>query len=321
MTAQEIHKPVLLEEAVDLLDVRPGGLYVDCTVGMGGHASEILRRLGDSGLLIGFDRDPDALAAAAERLSFGSTRLELIRDDFRSLPSRLAEIEKVDGFLFDLGVSSLQLDDPERGFSLRNDGPLDMRMDRGAQLTAADLVNTAPPEELARIFREFGEEPSARRIAAAIVQHRRQQRLTRTSDLAGLIERIKGTRPGRSRRIHPATQVFQALRIAINKELEGLEDILRHAIGKLGPAGRIVVISFHSLEDRIVKKTFQMEAGRCVCKRPADFCTCTRQERVRVLTRRPMTASKSEVAENPRARSAKLRAIERSTAIEERRTH
>lgn len=305
------HAPVLLEEALRLLAVRPGGVYVDCTVGLGGHSEEILRRLNGSGRLIAFDRDEDALVQATERLGWSTPTLQLLREDFRRLP-RIAHgfgLSEVDGILADLGVSSLQLDTPSRGFSFRHSAPLDMRMDRNLPRTAADLVNQEPQEELERILREYGEEKSWRRLAEEIVRRRRSQPIETTSELADLVVSVKGRRP--SERIHPATQTFQALRIAVNDELRGLDDFLHGAIGLLGAKGRLVVISFHSLEDRIVKRTFQLEAGKCVCFRPADLCNCPRLKTVRILTPKPIRAGEPETAENPRARSAKLRAVEK----------
>lgn len=317
MSGESLHIPVLLEEAVDLLDVRPGGIYVDGTVGLGGHSNEILRRLEGSGRLIGLDRDADALVQAQERLSWSAGNLQLINEDFRRLPRLLPSlgIEAVDGLLLDLGVSSLQLDSAQRGFSFRLSGPLDMRMDRREGLTAAGLIESADKEELMRIFREYGEERSARRIAEEIVRVRRADPIRTTDQLATLVERVKGRRPGQ--RIHPATQVFQALRIAVNQELKGLGEFVSRAIRLLRPGGRLVVIAFHSLEDRIIKQTFMTEAGRRVSRLPllADEEPLT--ENVKLLTRKPIVASESETAKNPRARSARLRAVERLSTSEE----
>ncbi len=309
--AAPTHIPVLLQEVMRFLQVRPGGVYVDGTIGLGGHGKEILARLQGSGRLIGLDRDQDALVQAQERLSWSAGNLQLFHEDFRSLPAILNQVEvpAVDGLLLDLGVSSPQLDTPSRGFSFQAPGPLDMRMDRQQPGTAADLVNSLSEDELTRIFRQYGEEPSARRIASAILRRRRTQRFTRTDELAQLVEEVKGGRRGK--KIHPATRIFQALRIAVNQELQGLAEFLHQAVQRLKSGGRLVVISFHSLEDRIVKRALQKEAGRCVCRRPAHLCDCPRLIHIRILTRKPVTASPSETAKNPRARSAKLRAAER----------
>ncbi|MEE8585429.1 MAG: 16S rRNA (cytosine(1402)-N(4))-methyltransferase RsmH, partial [Acidobacteriota bacterium] len=252
-----------------------------------------------------------ALVQAEERLGWSAGNLQLFHKDFRSLPALLNQVEvpEVDGLLLDLGVSSPQLDTPSRGFSFQSPGPLDMRMDRQQPQTAADLVNSLPEDELSRIFRQYGEEPSARRIASAILRRRRERKFTRTDELAQLVEEVKGGRRGK--KIHPATRVFQALRIAVNRELEGLAEFLHQAIQLLKSGGRLVVISFHSLEDRLVKRTLQKEAGRCVCRRPPPLCDCPRLIHIRILTRKPVAASQSETAKNPRARSAKLRAAEK----------
>ncbi len=304
------HIPVLLEETLDLLAVRPGGVYADCTVGLGGHAEAILGRLGGGGRLIGLDRDEEALAEARRRLG-ERPNLALFRDNFKNLPLILQRlgVEGLDGCLLDLGVSSLQLDEAGRGFSFRAEAPLDMRMDRGGPTHAGHLVNSLSEERLARIFKEYGEEPQARRLAAEIVRRRAAAPIRTTRELADLAVRVKGARPGA--RIHPATQIFQALRIEVNQELEGLEPFLDWAIGFLRPGGRLAVIAFHSLEDRIAKNVFRLAAGKCVCRRPQPLCECPRVERVRILTPKPVTASRQEAADNPRSRSAKLRAVEK----------
>jgi 16S rRNA (cytosine1402-N4)-methyltransferase len=305
------HRPVLLRESLELLKVRAGGLYVDATVGLGGHSEEILRRLGPTGRLVGLDRDATALRLAAQRLEGRHPNFELYHENFKNLPLLLRRlgIEELDGCLLDLGVSSLQLDSAERGFSFREEGPLDMRMDLSQKTTAAQLVNELPEEKLAEIFKAYGEERAAGRIASAIVERRKSTRFRSTADLAQLVERVKGRIPGS--RIHPATLVFQALRIEVNQELQGLGELLEWLIGFLVPGGRLVVISFHSLEDRIVKRVMQEQSGKCICFRPGDLCTCPKIEKIRVLTRRPVTASEEEIEANPRARSGKLRAAER----------
>ncbi len=306
------HIPVLLNESLELLRVKPGGTYVDCTVGFGGHADQILRALKGKGLLIGMDRDSTALEAARRRLQPSYKNFQLHHENFKNLPLVLnnLSIRRIDGCLIDLGVSSHQITSPERGFSLRREGPLDMRMDPQQKITAAHLVNELSRDDLAQIFKRYGEERSAWKIADAIVERRHSSRLRTTTELAELVESVKG-RP-RGTRIHPATQIFQALRIEVNQELTGLDEVLLVVLDYLGPEGRLAVISFHSLEDRIVKRTFQKQAGRCICFKPRELCQCPREVRVQILTRKPVTPSEAELKRNPRARSAKLRAVERN---------
>ncbi len=304
------HRPVLLEEAVAALAVRSDGCYVDCTFGRGGHSAAILDRLGPQGCLLAFDRDPAAIAHGRERWG-GEGRLHLVEAPF----SRLAEEAerrgvsgKVNGVLFDLGVSSPQLDDPQRGFSFLRDGPLDMRMDPGAGPAAADWLAQASEEEIARVLRDYGEERHARRIARAIVRRRRQAPLRTTGELARLVEEVvPGREPGR----HPATRTFQAIRIRINRELEELRRGLEQALAVLAPGGRLVVISFHSLEDRIVKR-FMRDRSRG--EQPPKGVPVTVDE-LRPgplrLVGRPLRPGEAEVAANPRARSAILRVAER----------
>lgn len=303
------HAPVLLEESIEALRVQPGGTYVDCTVGLGGHAREILQRMGGHGLLIAMDRDPETLELARDRLSGLAENLSLYRENFKNLPLLLSNlgIASIDGCLVDLGVSRYQLTEPERGFSFREPGPLDMRLDRDQKTSAADLVQRLNVKELTDLFRRYGEEPEAARIARALVEERRQTRFRTTTELAEFIARVKKRRSS----LHPATLVFQALRIAVNQELEGLDRFLSRTIQCLSHGGRLVVISFHSLEDRIVKRTFQLEAGKCICFQPGDRCRCPRIKNVEILTRKPVTASPSELERNPSARSAKMRAVER----------
>lgn len=303
------HMSVLLREVLDFLQVRKEAVYVDCTQGSGGHSEEILAQLEGTGRLIALDRDREALDRARERLGSHSN-LQAFHQNFKELPTLLSElrIDAVDGCLLDLGVSSDQLDSPERGFSFRREGPLDMRMDTRQETTAAQLLNERSAEELAEIFRRYGEEKSARRIAGSIVEHRKSSRFHTTTDLARIVEKVKGRGSGR---IHPATLVFQALRIEVNQELAGLEEFLQQAISLLAGQGRLVVISFHSLEDRVVKTAFRKAAGKCVCYQPAQFCDCPRVEQVRILTAKPVTPSTQEIKSNPRARSAKLRAVEK----------
>lgn len=304
------HIPVLAEPAVSALITDPAGTYVDGTVGLGGHALRIAGRLEDPGRLIAVDRDEAALTEAKKRLKFFGERVTFFRDNFRNVPlilNRLG-IAKIHGLLLDLGVSSLQLDDPERGFSFQSDGPLDMRMDRSRKTCAADLVNGLSESELADLFFHLGEERRSRAIARRIAEARSVRRLNSTLELASLVESVIGRPP--NSRIHPATRVFQALRIAVNEELERLGEFLEEAAGVLVSGGRLVVISFHSLEDRIVKNTFRRLEGRCVCRMPAGLCKCPRTAQARVLTRKPREADEDEVARNPRCRSARMRVLE-----------
>jgi len=306
------HNPVMKSEALNLLHCKPGGIYVDATIGLGGHAQGILESILPGGLLVGIDRDKETLDKAQDRLKPFSGALQLFHDNFKNLPLILNNLaaKPVDGILLDLGVSSYQLLSPERGFSFQSDVLLDMRMDRTQQVTAADLVNSLPETELADIIYQYGEERLSRRIAAAIVRERSKGPITRCVQLTGIINRIF---QGRSRHgIHPATRTFQALRIAVNEELEGLEEFFSEAMGYLRSGGRIVVISFHSLEDRIVKRAFRRLSGQCVCESPPELCICPRQELARLLTHRPVTPGPDELALNPRARSARLRALERT---------
>jgi 16S rRNA (cytosine1402-N4)-methyltransferase len=296
---------------LELLQCRPGGLYVDATIGLGGHAQEILQRIQPGGLLIGIDRDKESLEKVERRLKPFGGSFRLLHDNYKNLPLILSNLASrpVDGILVDLGVSSYQLLSPERGFSFQSDVMLDMRMDRTQQWTAADLVNKLSEAELADIIYQYGEERLSRRIAASIVQERRKAPITRCSQLADVISRVFRVRGHQA--IHPATRTFQALRIAVNEELEGLEEFFAEAFGFLKPSGRMVVIAFHSLEDRIVKRTFRKLAGQCVCDAPPELCTCPRQALANLITPRPMTPGPEELASNPRARSARLRSLER----------
>jgi 16S rRNA (cytosine1402-N4)-methyltransferase len=311
-TAPFSHLSVLPDEVLALLDPAPGGIYLDGTLGGGGHARLILEASAPDGRLIGLDRDPSALRKAAEVLAPFGDRVVLRHRNFSEAAGVLAElgIKGLDGMLLDLGVSSHQLDEASRGFSFRGEAPLDMRMDPTSGPTAADLVNTATAEELARIFREFGEERWAGRIARRIVQVRQQHPLTTTRQLAEL---VRDAVPGGKApaRIHPATRVFQALRIQVNQELEHVSRGIAEAVDLLNPGGRLVVISFHSLEDRIVKRFFQEEAKGCICPPRLPTCVCNHRPRLEVLTRKGVRASDAEVEANPRARSAVLRAVRR----------
>lgn len=287
---------------------------MDCTVGAGGHARGIGERLGPAGHLIGIDRDPSALAAAARRLAVLDCRVTLVRSSFAELGRILAGagIDGVDGVLFDLGVSSPQLDDPERGFSYHEDAPLDMRMDPAQALTAYHIVNSFDESELSRIIREYGEERWASRIAQFIIQRRSRQPIETTGDLVAV---IKAAIPAAARRQgpHPARRTFQALRIAVNDELAVLERALEQAVEAIRPGGRIAVISFHSLEDRAVKEAFRRYSGQCLCPRGTPVCVCNPRRLLRVITRKPVMPAEDEVRRNPRSRSARLRVAERTT--------
>jgi 16S rRNA (cytosine1402-N4)-methyltransferase len=304
------HIPVMGREVLELLQCKPGGIYVDATVGLGGHSQSILERIQPGGLLIGIDRDKESLERAQVRLKPFADGMRLFHDNYKNLPLILNNLadKPVDGILLDLGVSSYQLTSQERGFSFQSDALLDMRMDRTQQWNAADLVNNLPEVELANIIYRFGEERLSRRIAAAIVHERAKAPITRCSQLAFIIGRVFRVRGQQA--IHPATRTFQALRIAVNEELEGLEDLLSEAFSFLKPGGRIVVIAFHSLEDRIAKRAFRKLAGQCVCDAPPELCQCPRQTLGHLLTQRPMTPQPEELAVNPRARSARLRCLE-----------
>jgi 16S rRNA (cytosine1402-N4)-methyltransferase len=303
------HRPVLLRETIELLAAERGGFFVDCTVGLGGHSEAILQASADATVL-GIDRDDEALELARERLAQYGSRFRAVHADFRELTRVLAtaKVRQARGILADLGVSSWQLDSPSRGFSFRHDAPLDMRMDAaGDEETAAELLGRLSEVEIARIIFEYGEERRSRRIARFIVDRReRGEAVSTTRDLAHLVERAVG--PGKKRRIHPATRTFQALRIAVNRELEDLDRFVAEAVDLLEPEGRLAVISFHSLEDRIIKRTLLKLSGRCQCPPRVPQCTCGARRMIEILTRRPITPGEEEVADNPRARSAKLRA-------------
>jgi 16S rRNA (cytosine1402-N4)-methyltransferase len=308
------HRPVLVAQCLELLDAAPGRLVVDATLGDGGHAEAILERTAPGGRLIGLDRDPDALRIAGARLGRFGARVTLEHASFRELGAVLARLAagSVDGVLFDLGVSSRQLDMPERGFRFAQasagDTPLDMRMDPSAGPTAAELLARTSEAELERWLREYGELPGARRLARALVQRRRSQPLRTSADL---LAAIAEARVGGGRRHHPATLVFQALRIAVNDELGALADGLEAAIAALAPGGRLCVIAYHSLEDRLVKRTLEREERGCICPPRSPVCRCGRRPRLARLGRRAIRASDDEVAANPRARSARLRAERR----------
>lgn len=301
------HVPVLFQEVLEVLNPVPGGLYVDGTIGAGGHSRGILERSAPDGMLIGFDRDPAALALAESNLAEFSDRVTLIHSSYQELVSHLnnRNWHTVDGIFIDLGLSSMQLNTPERGFSFRYDAPLDMRFDPTQSFSASDLVNEYTREELAEIIFTYGEEKFSRRIANAIIANRP---LATTKELAEL---IKGVVPYSRSKIHPATRTFQALRIVVNNELDALEAFLPAALEVLKPGGRLAVIAFHSLEDRIVKRYFRQESRDCICPPEIPICVCENKARIKEITRRPIRPEDHEIHENPRARSAKLRAAEK----------
>ena len=305
------HVPVLLQECLDALAIRPEGIYVDGTLGRAGHSLEIVKRL-TTGRLIGIDRDETAIAAAQERLADYADRVTLVHSNFDRIGDILAElhIDGADGMLFDLGVSSPQLDDAERGFSYMHDAPLDMRMDRSAYLTAREVVNGWSYEELRRILFEYGEERYAPAIARRIVQTREQRPIETTLELVEVIKSAMPTAALREKQ-HPAKRSFQAIRIAVNGELDALPPMLEAATEHLNPGGRLAVISFHSLEDRIIKKTMQELATGCTCPPEFPVCVCGKKPKLRLVSRKPIVSGEEELAHNPRARSAKLRVAEK----------
>lgn len=309
-----LHRPVLLPEALALLQVRPGGRYIDATFGGGGHTKAILEASNPDGTVLALDTDREAVSRARELSERHPGRVTVRHANFAGIAAVARETgyQPVDGVLLDLGLSSFQLANPERGFSFRSTGPLDMRFNQlAAGPTAADIVNTYPERDLAQILFTYGEESRARRIARAIVGARAASRIETTAQLAALVEHAVGGRRGQP--THPATRTFQALRIAVNRELDVLRDALHSALGLLAPGGRIVVISFHSLEDRIVKTYFRSEARNCICPPEIPVCICDHQPALRILTPKPIRPSEGELALNPRSRSALLRAAERLT--------
>ena len=306
------HKPVLLDECLEALAIRPDGIYLDGTLGRAGHSLEIARRLTEGGRLIGVDRDETALAAAEVRLAEFRDRVTLVHSNFSCIHQILDELglEKIDGMLFDLGVSSPQLDDAERGFSYMNDAPLDMRMDRTAALTAREVVNFWSYEELRRILFEYGEERYAPVIAKNIVRERELAPIETTLRLTEIIKKAMPPAALREKQ-HPAKRSFQAIRIAVNGELDELEPMMEAAADRLNPGGRLAVISFHSLEDRIIKKTMQRLATGCTCPPEFPVCVCGKQPKMKLVTRKPVVSTAAELEYNPRARSAKLRVAEK----------
>ena len=306
------HKSVLLQECIDALNIRPDGIYLDGTLGGAGHSSQIARRLTEGGRLIGVDRDRTALAAAKERLAPYADRVTLVHSNFAEIDAILDSlgIPAVDGMLFDLGVSSPQLDDASRGFSYMADAPLDMRMDKDDVLTAGEVVNTWPQGELRRILYDYGEERYAPQIAAAICRAREKAPVETTLEL---VDSIRSAMPAQALREkqHPAKRSFQAIRIAVNDELGAVSRMMQAAVGRLNPGGRLAVISFHSLEDRIVKSEMQQAARGCTCPPEFPVCVCGKKPLVKLVTRKPIVSGPAELEENPRARSAKLRVAEK----------
>ena len=305
------HISVLLDECIENLNIKPDGIYVDGTLGMGGHSEQILKRL-TTGRLIGIDRDETAIARAGERLKDYSDRLTLVHSNFCDVASVLDElgISGVDGMLFDLGVSSPQLDESVRGFSYMNDAPLDMRMDNSSALSAWNVVNEWPEEELVRILRDYGEERYARRIASRICEYRGGKPVETTLELVDIIKSAMPAAALREKQ-HPAKRSFQAIRIAVNDELGAVEQMMKTAPDKLNKGGRLCVISFHSLEDRIVKTGIAARENGCTCPREAPICVCGFVQTLKSVKRKPIVPGEDELKENPRSRSAKLRVAEK----------
>lgn len=308
-----VHVPVLFHETIDSLNIRPDGIYADGTLGGAGHSSEIARRLSDKGRLIGFDQDLEAIAAAEKRLEPFKERVKIIHSNFEQMGAVLEELgyPQVDGIMLDLGVSSHQLDDASRGFSYRMDTPLDMRMNQEAALTAADILNTYDEQEIYRIIRDYGEEHFAKSIARNIVKEREKHSIDTTGQL---VEIIRASMPKKAQIAsgHPAKRTFQAIRIACNRELDVLENSIDSMIDHLKPGGRLSIITFHSLEDRIVKAAFKKNENPCTC--PPDFpvCICGKKSRGHAVYRKPVLPTEEEMEQNPRSKSAKLRSFERS---------
>ncbi len=302
-----VHVPVLLDEVIAGLQARRGGYFIDCTVGLGGHAAAILERISPSGRLLGIDADPEAIKISQDKLSDYGEAVTLVNDNFVNLEaiSRRYHFHPVDGILFDLGVSSLQLDTAERGFSFHLDAPLNMRFDPGQGLTASDIVNRFSEQELAKLIERYGEERHSRRIARHIVQNRP---IATTVELARLIEQVLG---GKRAKIHPATRTFMALRIAVNSELQNLELALQQTLNLLRPGGRLTVISYHSLEDRIVKQFMRYAASSCLCPPGTVICRCGHVPTLKLVSRKVIKPTSLEIESNPRSRSARLRIAER----------
>ncbi len=306
------HVSVLLDECIENLNIKEDGVYVDCTMGGAGHSKEIVKRLSDKGLFIGFDQDKNAIATAKERLSEYSDRVKFVHSNFENIKEELEKlgINKIDGVLADLGVSSHQLDEADRGFSYMHDAPLDMRMDIRQSFSAYDVVNTYSEEDLARIIRDYGEDNWAKRIAKFIVEERQNKPIENTG---GLVEVIKKAIPKKARidGPHPAKRTFQAIRIEVNNELGVINKMIRDAVSMMNKGGRVCIITFHSLEDRIVKNEFKELSLSCICPPALPICQCDKVSEVKVITRKPILPSDEEIEMNPRARSAKLRVAEK----------
>ncbi|MBP5191984.1 MAG: 16S rRNA (cytosine(1402)-N(4))-methyltransferase RsmH [Eubacterium sp.] len=306
------HIPIMLNQVLDGLQIKPEGVYVDGTLGGAGHSYEIVKKLSGGGRLVGIDQDGDAIYSAGARLQKYKDRVDIVKSNYVNMPAVLDNlgIEKVDGILLDLGVSSYQFDNAERGFSYRYDAPLDMRMDRDSDYTAEDIVNDYSEEDLRRIIKEYGEEKFAGRIAAEIVRSRGNKRIKTTFDLNDIITEAI---PAAARRHggHPAKKTYQAIRIELNRELTVLSDSIENMIDRLKPEGRLCIITFHSLEDRIVKNAFKTAENPCICPPEFPVCVCGRKSKGRVITKKPIEADENEREENPRSTSAKLRIFER----------
>ena len=306
------HRSVLLDECIDALDIKPDGIYVDGTAGGGGHSLEIVKRLTEGGRLIAIDRDDAAIAAAGERLREFSDRVTFVRNNFSSIKEscEMLDVDRIDGVLLDLGVSSYQLDTPERGFTHNTDAPLDMRMDRRGELDAYTVVNTYSAEQLKKIIYAYGEDKFAPKIASAIVRYREREEIRTTGQLVDI---IKSAIPAAAREggHHPAKRTFQAIRIEVNGELDAIEPTIRDATSILGPGGRVAIITFHSLEDRIVKQTYADLASGCTCPRSLPVCVCGKKPLLKVISKKPILPSDVELEGNPRSRSAKLRVAEK----------
>ena len=306
------HVSVLLDECINYLDIKPDGIYVDGTLGLGGHSSEIAKRLGEGGRLIAIDRDLASIERASARLAPWADRVTIVHGNFRDVAAILDEqgVPAVDGMLFDLGVSSPQLDDGQRGFSYMQDAPLDMRMDPSDNVDAWFIVNRWPEEKIARILHDYGDERYAKRIAAAIVARRQEKEIETTLELVDVIKSAMPA-PALREKQHPAKRSFQAIRIAVNDELSAVSQMMETAPDRLKPGGRLCVISFHSLEDRIIKNAIHERENGCTCPREAPVCTCGFVQTLRSVTRKPITPTGEEIELNPRSRSAKLRVAER----------
>lgn len=312
LDTKSMHLPVMVKEVIKYLDLKPGTKIIDCNIGEGGHSKEIIKRIGRGGRLLGIDRDREAIASARKNLSKFESQIKFVNGSFDSL-SEIAlsnDFTDVSGILFDLGLSSRQIETPGRGFSWRRDETLDMRMDQTKGLTAAELLQAASKEDLINILRDYGEIKFAPRLASRIVKEREQGRLETTGQLAALVSELSPA-VKRKRRLHSATKVFQALRIAVNDEIKQLTETLPQALSLLRPGGRIVIISFHSLEDRIAKKWLKQESKDCICNKEVPVCRCLHKSQIKILTKHPITPSESEIKNNPRSRSAKLRAGEK----------